>query len=245
MEGFRMSKTIVVVGAGAGLGQAVARRFGREGFGVALVARTASRLTALADDLRGEGIEAIPFPCDVSDRAAFGATVAAIVERSGRIDVVEFAPTGLDWLSRVTSLLDTTAESLEYPLDLLVRAPMAVFSAVLPDMIARGDGALLMGIGGSASKAYPQVGNIGIAMAAARNYQLNLNAALADTGVYAGLLQVGGGIAGSDAIREYAKDRDPGELLDPADLAETYWDMYVKRDRFEELVGPALVNQPY
>jgi NADP-dependent 3-hydroxy acid dehydrogenase YdfG len=243
MEGFRMSKTIVVVGAGAGLGQAVARRFGREGFGVALVARTESRLTALADELRGEGIDAAAFPCDVSDRAALATTMAAIVERFGRIDVVEFGPTGMDWLSRITPVLDTTVESLEFALDLLVRAPMAMFGAVLPDMIARGDGALLMSAGGSAGKAFPQIGNIGIAMAAARNYQLNLDAALADTAVYVGVLQVGGGIAGSDAIREYAKDHDPGELLDPADLAETYWDMYVKRDRFEELVGPAFADQ--
>ena len=235
-----MSKTIVVVGAGAGLGQAVARRFGREGFGVAVVARNPARLSALADELRAEGIDAAAFPCDVTDRAALTRTVAAIVERFGRIDVVEFAPTGLDWLPRMTPLLDTTVEALEFPLDLLVRAPMALFGAVVPDMVARGDGALLMGAGGSASRAYPQIGNVGIAMAAARNYQLNLNAALAGTGVYAGLLQVGGGIAGSDAIREYAKDRDPGELIDPADLADTYWDMYLKRDRFEELVGPAL-----
>lgn len=234
-----MSKTIAVIGAGAGLGQAVARRFGRDGFGVALVARTADRVNALAGELRGEGIEAAAFPCDVADRAALVRAVDAMNERFGQVDVVEFAPTGLDWLSRITPLLDTTAESLEYPLDLLVRAPMTIFGAVLPGMIARGDGALLMGAGALAGQAYPQMGNIGIAMAAARNYQLNLNAALAGTGVYTGLLQVGGGIAGSDAIREYAKDRDPGELIDPADLAGTLWDMYVKRDRFEELVGPA------
>lgn len=235
-----MSKTIVVVGAGAGLGQAVARKFGREGFAVALVARTPQRLTALADELRGEGIEAAGFPCDVADRAAVAKVVDAIKERFGTIDVVEFGPTSMAWMSRIVPLPDTTVESLEFPLDLLVRAPMAIFGAVLPDMLARGDGALLMSAGGSATKAHPQIGNIGIAMAAARNYQLNLNAALDGTGVYAGLLQVGGGIAGSDAIREYAKDRDPGELIDPADLAATYWDMYVKRDRFEDLVGSAL-----
>lgn len=233
-----MPKTIVVIGAGAGLGQAVARRFGREGFGVALIARTEVKVTALADELRGEGIDAAAFACDIADRAALANAIAAITERFGQIDVVEFAPTGLDWLGRVMPALELTVESLEYLLDLLVRAPIAVFGAVLPGMLARGDGALLMGTGGSASKAYPQVGNVGIAMAAARNYQLNLNAALVDTGVYAGLLQVGGGIAGSDAMREYGKDRVPGELLDPADLAQTYWDMYVKRDRFDEYVAP-------
>ena len=237
-----MSKTIAVIGAGAGLGQAVARRFGTEGFGVALVARTAARVDALAGELRAEGIDAAGFPCDVADHAASRRTVDAIVARFGRIDVVEFAPTGLDWLSGFVAALDLTGESLDYPLDLLVRAPMAIFGAVLPGMLERGDGALLMATGGSASTAYPRFANIGIAMAAARNYQLSLNAALAGTGVYAGLLQVGGGIAGSDAIRAYGKEIDPGQLLDPADLAAAYWDMYVKRDRFEELVGPALVN---
>lgn len=234
-----MSKTIAVIGAGAGLGQAVARRFGREGFGVALVARTAARVGALADELRAEGIDAAAFPCDVADRAALTSTLAAITARFGQIDVVEFAPTGLDWMPRLTPVLDLTDESLEYVFDLLLRAPMTIFGTVLPGMIARGDGALLIGTGVSAGKAYPQFANVGIAMAAARNYQFSLNAALADTGVYAGLLQVGGGIAGSDAVREYAKDRDPGELIDPADLAATYWDMYLKRDRFEELVAPA------
>ncbi|HEY4020013.1 MAG TPA: SDR family NAD(P)-dependent oxidoreductase [Pseudonocardiaceae bacterium] len=234
-----MSKTIAVIGAGAGLGQAVARRFGREGFGVALVARTEAKVTALADELRAEGIDAAAFACDVADRVALKRTIAAITERFGRIDVVEFAPTGLDWMGRVTSAVELTVESLEYLLDLLVRAPIELFGAVLPDMLARGDGALLMGTGGSASVAYPQMSNIGIAMAAARSYLLNLNAALADTGVYAGLLQVGGGIAGSDAIREYGKNAVPGALIDPADLAQTYWDMYIKRDRFDEFVAPA------
>jgi NADP-dependent 3-hydroxy acid dehydrogenase YdfG len=237
-----MSKTIAVIGAGAGLGQAVARRFGREGFGVALVSRTAARVGALADELSAEGIDAAAFPCDVADRVAVRRAVEDIVARFGRIDAVEFAPAGLDWMSQLVSARELTAESLEYPLDLLVRAPVAIFGAVLPGMLERGDGALLMATGDSAGKAYPAFANIGLAMAAARNYQLSLNAALADTGVYAGLLQVGGGIAGSDAIREYAKEVDPGQLLDPADLAATYWDMYLKRDRFEQRVGPAVVS---
>ena len=159
-----MSKTIAVIGAGAGLGQAVARRFGREGFGVALVARTAARLDALADELRGEGIDAAAFPCDVADRALLTNTVHAITARFGQIDVVEFAPTGLDLMPRMTPALDLTAESLEYVFDLLLRAPMTIFGAVLPGMLARGDGALLIGTGGSTGKAYPRFANIGIAV---------------------------------------------------------------------------------
>jgi len=53
-----MSKVIALFGAGTGLGVSVARRFGREGFRVALVARRKERLDALVADLADGGIEA-------------------------------------------------------------------------------------------------------------------------------------------------------------------------------------------
>jgi short-subunit dehydrogenase len=47
----RMSKTIAVFGVGPGMGRSVARRFGREGFQVALVARNQTRLDAFTGEL--------------------------------------------------------------------------------------------------------------------------------------------------------------------------------------------------
>ena len=54
-----MSKTIAVFGAGPGMGRSVARRFGCEGFQVALVARNQARLAAFSAELAGDGIEAV------------------------------------------------------------------------------------------------------------------------------------------------------------------------------------------
>ena len=72
---------LVVVGAGPGVGASVARRFGREGYDVALVARSAERLTALGEGLQAEGIttgwSALTSPTPTRSRAAverFGAT---------------------------------------------------------------------------------------------------------------------------------------------------------------------------
>ncbi|MEV4229069.1 SDR family NAD(P)-dependent oxidoreductase, partial [Streptomyces bobili] len=48
---------IAVIGAGPGLGLSIARRFGKEGFQVALVSRTQDKLDALAARLAEEGIE--------------------------------------------------------------------------------------------------------------------------------------------------------------------------------------------
>ncbi len=53
-----MSKSIMVVGAGPGIGQAVGARFGREGWTVILASRSSDRLTGLVAQLVSEGITA-------------------------------------------------------------------------------------------------------------------------------------------------------------------------------------------
>jgi NAD(P)-dependent dehydrogenase (short-subunit alcohol dehydrogenase family) len=75
----------LVTGASSGVGMATARLIHARGGKVALVARRADALAALAAEL-GDG--AYPFPCDVSDPAAVAATVAAAVETLGGLDLV-------------------------------------------------------------------------------------------------------------------------------------------------------------
>ncbi|MFD0478345.1 SDR family NAD(P)-dependent oxidoreductase [Nonomuraea thailandensis] len=60
--------TIAIVGAGPGLGLAIARTFGSRGFDVALIARTKDKLETLVAQLGKEGITAEAFPADVLDR---------------------------------------------------------------------------------------------------------------------------------------------------------------------------------
>ena len=83
---------IAIVGAGPGLGFAIARRFGREGFRVALVSRAQSRLDALTASLGADGIEAAGFAADVLDRPSLRAALAAAGERFGGVDVLELLP---------------------------------------------------------------------------------------------------------------------------------------------------------
>jgi NADP-dependent 3-hydroxy acid dehydrogenase YdfG len=237
-----MPKTIAVFGAGPGLGRSVARRFGREGFQVALVARTQARLDALAAELAGDGINAAGFAADLADRTALPGLVEAITAQFGHIDVLEYAPAGPEWQDHQTHVLDAEPGSFEFPLDLLLRTPVTLVRQVLPGMIERGDGALLFGLAVCASIPFPQLGNVGTVSVAARGYLQNLSAALNGTGVYAGLLQVAAMVAGSDSARHVAEKYDPSELpepVDPADLADACWDLYLNRDRFEEIVaGP-------
>jgi NAD(P)-dependent dehydrogenase (short-subunit alcohol dehydrogenase family) len=83
---------IAIVGAGPGLGLSIARRFGREGFAVALISRSQSRVDDMAANLAGSGIEAAGFAADVLDRPALTAALTAVAQRLGAIDVLEYSP---------------------------------------------------------------------------------------------------------------------------------------------------------
>jgi NAD(P)-dependent dehydrogenase (short-subunit alcohol dehydrogenase family) len=81
--------TVVVTGAGSGVGRAAALRFAREGWQVALVGRTAETLAETASEASNEAEARIGlFPCDVSSADAVAAMGAAVLARFGAVDVL-------------------------------------------------------------------------------------------------------------------------------------------------------------
>lgn len=229
-----MSKVIAVFGAGTGLGIAVARRFGRQGFRVALVARRHDRLDALVGQLAAESVESAAFPADLSEPAGIPALMSAIRDRFGSIDVIEYGPK-LDGNSVPAAKLD--AATLQGTIPLLLLTPVETVRAALPEWTERGDGAFLMATGYSAVEPMPYISGVSTVMAAARHYVYSLNAELANTGIYAGTLSVAGMIAGSETAAMAAADERFASLpvVNPDDLADCYWEMYTKRDHVERI----------
>jgi 3-oxoacyl-[acyl-carrier protein] reductase len=78
----------IVTGAQRGIGAAIARKLGRDGFALALVARSADALRTFAGELAGEGIEAEAFPADVSDASQVEGLLKGVQERFGRLDAL-------------------------------------------------------------------------------------------------------------------------------------------------------------
>src|SRR6478735_1579395 len=83
---------LLVVGAGPGVGASVARRFGRDGYDVALVARGAERLTALGESLQADGVTTGWTAVDITDGEALSAAVRRFGEHAGHLDVLHFNP---------------------------------------------------------------------------------------------------------------------------------------------------------
>jgi NAD(P)-dependent dehydrogenase (short-subunit alcohol dehydrogenase family) len=77
----------VVTGASAGVGRATALEFAREGVDVALLARNEGRLEAAAEEVRGQGVKALPIVSDVADDDAVEAAATRIEAALGPIDI--------------------------------------------------------------------------------------------------------------------------------------------------------------
>jgi 3-oxoacyl-[acyl-carrier protein] reductase len=80
-----MSRTIVITGAGAGLGRAMARRLARDGHRLVLLGRTPAKVEAVAAEISNGAWAA---GCDVADARSVRDTFAAIAAREPRIDVL-------------------------------------------------------------------------------------------------------------------------------------------------------------
>jgi NAD(P)-dependent dehydrogenase (short-subunit alcohol dehydrogenase family) len=218
--------TIAIVGMGNLLGLGIARRFGREGYKVAMVSRRQEALDGFAAQLADEGIEAAGFAADVSDPAEVERAFAAIRARFGQVDILEFSPT--QWNKggyESTQALATTVESAKHDIDLLVLGAIACARQVIPAMVERGEGALVFTTGYSAIQPIPFITSLCLANSALRAYAYCLRDELAPKGVYVGTVSINAFIA-------------DGTASDPVTIADLYWDMFSKRDRIEEVFGP-------
>jgi len=215
-------KTIAIIGAGPGLGMAVARRFGREGYRVGLLARNQQKLDGYAQELKGLGIDAAGFSADVCDRPKLAAAIGRMKSHFGSIDALEYSP--MISFQDIHTVLSSDAESTQKHLDYQVLGAIVAVKNVIDDMIAKGDGILLFTTGASALGVVPSMGDCSIGVTALRSYAYMLNVSLAPKGIYAGTLCI-------------------AAPLDNEHLANLYWDMGQKRDRVEEVYGiPSLLE---
>jgi NAD(P)-dependent dehydrogenase (short-subunit alcohol dehydrogenase family) len=81
-------RAAIVTGASSGIGLAVAKMLGEEGYGVTMAARRADKLEAAVAGLAAEGLDVQAVAANVSDEEAIQSVVAAHTERYGRLDVL-------------------------------------------------------------------------------------------------------------------------------------------------------------
>lgn len=214
--------TLAIYGAGKGLGLSLAKRFGKEGFKVALVARNATKLQEMVDELKGLNIESAYFVADIYSKEQIEAATEAIKEKFGTIDVVEVSPVPSNYPP--TSVLDLTIENARDAFEGYAGSAINIVNSVLPEMLVNKAGALLFTTGFSALHPMAMMGNIGVGIAGLRNYVANLNTELADKGIFVGHRSLG----------LFISEPGTGEVGDPDEIANMWYDSYQAKDVWEQ-----------
>jgi NADP-dependent 3-hydroxy acid dehydrogenase YdfG len=125
----------IVTGASSGIGAATARALADEGMSVALAARRAERLEALAADIEDGPGEALVVPTDVTDRAAVDALIEETVDAFGGLDVF-VNNAGVMLLQAVA---DADPDDWEAMVDVNLSGLMYASKAALPHLRGGGD----------------------------------------------------------------------------------------------------------
>jgi short-subunit dehydrogenase len=233
-----MAKSIAVFGAGPGLGQAVARRYAREGYAVVLVGRRPEPLGRLAEDLTSAGTTAHVITADLSDTGATPRLAEQIRATAGDLDAFYYAPTPDTGFVSAANLTPQLAERF---MPLIFYTMLALVQEFLPHMLRQGDGAILTAQGGSTVRGLPNMSGPSPAQAAQRNYLQALRAEVADKGVYVGMLYIGAAIENSAFHAEMQQARAAGEpvwemsTVDPGHLADLLWTMHSTNDEREAI----------
>jgi NAD(P)-dependent dehydrogenase (short-subunit alcohol dehydrogenase family) len=83
-----VERAALITGGSSGIGLAIARALGREGYGLTISSRRPEKLEAAAEELRGEGIDIIPVVANMTDEEAIKDVAARHREQFGRLDVL-------------------------------------------------------------------------------------------------------------------------------------------------------------
>lgn len=210
--------TIAIVGAGRGLGAAVARRFGSEGLDIALVSRSRERLDALAADLTAQGHTARGYAASVRDPKSLSAALDRASRELGPIEVLQYSP--LPQKEFLRPVLETTADDLVGAVEFSVYGPVTAVHQVLPGMRSLGRGTILFVNGGSGARPNPRVAGTSIAFAGQGAYARMLHDALAGEHIQVGQLIIPGAIQSGHPTH------------DPDVLAGRLWDLHTHPEEF-------------
>jgi len=211
---------IAILGAGPGMGLAIAKMFGAHGYRVALLSRSPAKQEPLVAELATLDIISAAFRADVRDRGSVASALARVKQRLGAIDVLEFSPA--DSTLPFPSATELTHDNVGAWIDVYVHGAVAAVNQVLPDMLSRRRGTIMFTTCASSVHPAPACAAAAAAMAWLRNWAHALHAAVAPNGVQVGHVAIGAAIGS-----------EPQAIPDA--IGPLYWELHTHRHEIEKV----------
>ena len=206
-------KVLLIVGAGPGISLNTARKFGKEGFKIALISRSMEALQKYQYELKNDGIDAKGFPGDVSSVENLKIAIDTVIKTFGKIDVLLYnAASGRP--GKPTTL---SVEQLVEDFKISVAGALTSVKEVIPHMI---NGTILLTGGGLALHPYADYASLAIGKAGIRNLAYSLHQELSPKGIYVGTLTIKGFV-------------QEGTYYSAENIANAFYSMYENQTKTE------------
>ena len=202
-------KICVIVGVGPGLGMALARRFGQEGFRIALISRRREVLEGYAQELEKANVTASVFPADAESSNSLRNALNAVTREIG-------APSVLIYNAAVMQPANPSGlgvEKLVREFRINVAGALVATQEVLPGMLEAKSGTVLFTGGGLALDPWPEVASLAIGKAGIRSLAHSLAKELEPKGIHVATVTIDGIVKSSGPLK-------------PDDVVANYWELH-------------------
>ncbi len=215
------AKVAAILGIGPGLGAAVARRFAREDYAVALMARREESLAPVRDEIEGEGGTALPVPTDATDPASVASAFGRVRDELGEPEVFVYNAGAF----KTGGILDLLPEDFDACFKANCAGAFYAARQVLPAMVETGRGTVLLtgataALRGSARFSALAVGKFGL-----RALAQSMAREFGPQGIHVSHVVIDGQID-TPRVREMSPGREDHTMLSPDAIAETYWQLH-------------------
>lgn len=209
-------KLLVIVGAGAGMGSGIARKFGSNGFRIVLVSRNEEALFKNVFKLKEEDIEAYGVSANASDPVSIKSAFEQIKASYGMPEILVYNAAVI----KIGTASNLEEEELLSDLNINVVGALSSALQVIPEFIEQKRGTILFTGGGFALHPSSEFASLSIGKAALRSLAFTMGDELAPYGIHVGTITIAGNI-------------EQNTHFDPDLIAQAYWDMYEMRDERE------------
>ena len=216
-------KVAAVLGVGPGLGSAVARRFAREGFSVALMARREESVSGVRREIEEGGGKALPVSTDATDPASVAAAFGRVRGELGDPGVFVYNAGAF----QVGGILDLSPEKFDECFSTNCAGAFYAARHVLPAMVEGGGGTVLLTGATAALRGGARFSALAVGKFGLRALAQSMAREFGPQGVHVAHIVIDGQI-NTPRMRGVSGGREDHTMLSPDAIAEAYWHLHAQ-----------------
>ena len=214
-------RVAAVLGVGPGLGAAISRRFAREGFGVALLARSEESTNPAREEIERSGGEALAVEADATDAASVARAFEQVRTSLGDPEVFVYNAGAF----RMGGILDVSPEDFDACLKANCAGAFYAAQQVLPAMLQQGRGTVILTGATASLRGSAKFSALATGKFALRALAQSMAREFGPQGIHVAHTIIDGQID-TPRVRGMSPDREESTMLSPDAIAEAYWQLH-------------------